>query len=99
LRELPVSTKSLRRQMADLLTAVILTSAKLAAREETQEDQEHSLRKIPERVRKVKELVESPAYRHAQEAYVEGVISLTDLARALEPLREMLPWLVIRQKK
>ena len=85
--------------MADLLTAVILTSAKLAAREETQEDQEHSLHEIPELVRKVKELVESPAYRHAQNAYVEGVITLTDLARALEPLREMLPWLVTTQRR
>jgi hypothetical protein len=96
--EMPASSKTLRRQLADLLTAVMVTSAKIDAQEraeklETSVEVATGIRPSDE-LRKVEQFIRSAAYQHALKAYVDGAITLSDLARALDPLRPMLPWLV-----
>ena len=97
MQEIPISTNSFRRQLADLLTAVMVTSAKVAAQEEAEENEGPVEVAIgvasTDTVDRVRQFTKSPAYQHALKAYVEGTISLDDLARALDPLRPAVPWL------
>jgi len=100
--EMPASSKTLRRQLADMLTAVMVTSARIDAQEQA-ERQGTSVEvaigiRASKEVKEVKEFTKSAAYQQAMKAYVDGTIELSDLARALEPLRPMLPWLASTRK-
>ena len=100
--EIPASSKTLRRQLADLLTAAMVTSARIAAQEKAERSHAPVAVAIgihtPKEVRKIKEFTKSAAYQHALEVYIDGVISLSDLARALEPLHPMRSWLLMTKK-
>ena len=90
--EIKASAKTLRRDLADVLTVAMITSARAAAQE-----YEENPNGVPVDVVKLKEFTLSAAYQHALKAYVAGTISLHDLARALEPMRPILPWLAGRE--
>ncbi|NQT21695.1 MAG: hypothetical protein HQ592_18460 [Planctomycetes bacterium] len=92
----------MKRQLTDLLTAAMVTSAKIAVQEKAEGSQDSVAVAIgiqtTKELRKIKEFTSSPAYQHALKAYVDGTISLSDLARALEPLQPMMSWLMTTTK-
>ena len=96
--EIPVSSKTLRRRMANLLTDVLITSVRTAAQERAERSETSVGVAIgigrSSEVDEVEQFTRSAAYRHALDAYVEGEIDLHDLACAIEPLRAALPWMV-----
>ena len=91
--EIKASSRSLRRDLGDILTLAMITSARVAV-QECEEGLRQPADGWPPDVERLKKFTNSPAYQHALKAYVDGTITLQDLARALEPLRPMLPWLV-----
>jgi len=100
--EIPASIKTLRRQLGDALTVAMVTSARIDAQEQAEKlggpiEVAIGIR-VSHQVKKVKEFTQSAAYLHAMQAYLDGTVTLSDLARALEPLRPMLPWLVSTKK-
>lgn len=89
--EIKASSRSIRRELADILTLAMITSARVAA-QEYEENQQPPRGQAPVDVEKLKEFTRSAAYQQALKAYAAGTISLRDLARAVEPLRPILPW-------
>ena len=95
--EIRESSKSLRRELADILTLAIITSARVAVQEYEESCQDPTPGPAPIDVERLKEFTRSAAYQQAMKAYAEGRMSLGDLARALEPMRPVLPWLAGRE--
>jgi len=92
--QIQASSKSLRCELADVLTLAMITSARLAMQEYVEQGRDALREPAPADVERLKEFTKSAAYQHALRAYTEGKVTLRDLARAIELMRPVLPWLV-----
>ena len=95
--EIRESSRSLRRELSDILTLAMITSARVAVQEYEERCHDPIPGPAPIDVERLKEFTRSAAYQQAMKAYAEGRMSLRDLAHALEPMRAILPWLVGRE--